>query len=92
MPTVWIPAQMRSLTGGQETVQVPGQTVRQIIDELERLYPGIRDRLCMADQLRPGIAVAVDTQVATRGLRQAVSENSEIHFLPAIGGGAASLF
>lgn len=87
MPTVWIPSQLRPLTGGQETVAVKGRTVRQVIDELERLYPGIKERLCVGGMLRPGLAVAVGTQIATLGLAQPVEENSEVHFLPAIGGG-----
>ncbi len=69
-------------------MQVSGATVRQVIEELEKLFPGIRDRLCDANGLRPGIAVAVDTQVAPLGLRQPVGEDSEVHFLPAISGGS----
>ncbi len=87
MATVWIPSLLRDLTGGQETLTVPGATVRQIVEALERTYPGIKDRLCDGDGLRSGIAVAVDTQVARLGLSQPVGDNSEVHFLPAIGGG-----
>jgi molybdopterin synthase sulfur carrier subunit len=87
MPTVWIPALLRDLTGGHETVTVLGTTVRQVVESLERLYPGIQDRLCEADGLRSGIAVIVDTEVARLGLLQPVGEKSEVHFLPAIGGG-----
>jgi molybdopterin converting factor small subunit len=85
--TVWIPAPLRDLTGGQESVRVSGGTVRQIIEAVDRLYPGIRDRLCDANGLRPGMAVAVGTQVARRGLGQPVPAGGEVHFLPAIGGG-----
>ncbi len=85
--TVWIPSLLRDLTGGRETVRVAGRTVRQVIDALEGLYPGLRDRLCRDDGLRPGIAVAVDTQLAPLGLLQPVRENSEVHFLPAVSGG-----
>lgn len=87
MPTVWIPALLRDLTGGQDTVRVRGATVRQVIEALERSYPGIKDRLCDENGLRPGLAVAIDTQLANRGLSQAVGKDSEVHFLPAIGGG-----
>ena len=87
MPTVWIPALLRDLTGGQETVPVPGSTVREVIEALDRSFPGIKDRLCVADELRPGIAVAVDTQVTRRGLGQPVGDHSEVHFLPAVSGG-----
>jgi molybdopterin synthase sulfur carrier subunit len=87
MAQVWIPSLLRELTGGQEQIQVPGRTVREVIDQLDRLFPGIRQRLCDANGLRPGIAVAVDTQIAQSGLQQAVAENSEVHFLPAVSGG-----
>ena len=84
---VWIPALLRDLTQGRETVQVEGATVRQVIDALERLYPGARDRLCDGDQLRPGIAVFVDAQLAQLGLLQPVGNGREVHFVPAIAGG-----
>jgi molybdopterin converting factor small subunit len=87
LAVVWIPSLLRDLTHGQETVIVAGSTVRQVIDALELSYPGIKDRLCDANGLRPGIAVAVDTQVARAGLLQPVGEISEVHFLPAVVGG-----
>ncbi len=88
MPVVWIPALLRGLTGGQETVIVAGDNVGQVIDALESLFPGIKARLCEGDSLRPGMAVAVDTQVGRLGLHEPVHENSEVHFVPAVGGGA----
>ncbi len=87
MAHVWIPSLLRDLTQGRETVTVPGSRVRQVIEELERLYPGVRDRLCDANGLRPGIAVVVDTEVARLGWMQPVGPDSEVHFLPAISGG-----
>ena len=88
MPVVWIPALLRDLTDGVESVTVPGETVRQVIDELDSRYPGIKARLCDAERLRPGIAVVVDGEVSPLRLRQRLSDTSEVHFLPAIGGGA----
>lgn len=87
MPTVWIPALLRDLTGGHETAAVAGSTVGEVIESLEAQFPGIRSRLCDGASLRSGIAVAVDTQLARRGLREPVSPNSEVHFIPAISGG-----
>jgi molybdopterin synthase sulfur carrier subunit len=87
MAQVWIPSLLRELTGGREKIQVTGGTVREVIDALDQLVPGIRLRLCDTNGLRPGIAVAVDTQISRSGLHQPVSENSEIHFLPAVSGG-----
>jgi molybdopterin synthase sulfur carrier subunit len=87
MAEVWIPALLRDLTGGVEKVTVEGETVRQVIDRLDQLYPGIRQRLCEEDRLREGIQVVVDGAVSRQKLRQRLSATSEVHFLPAISGG-----
>ena len=87
MATVWIPPLLRDLTGGTPTVSADGASVRQLVDALEGLYPGIKARLCQADSLRPGMTVVVDGLVAPLGLLQVVKPDSEVHFLPAIGGG-----
>jgi molybdopterin converting factor small subunit len=88
MARVWIPSLLRDLTGGRETITVPGKSVRQLIAELDRLHPGVKDRLCHGDALRSGLAVVVDNEVARLGLLQAVGPDSEVHFLPAIAGGS----
>ncbi len=87
MAVVWIPSLLRDLTGGRDTVRVPGANVRQIINALEHAYPGTKGRLCDANGLRHGIAVAVDGQLAQLGLLEEVTPTSEVHFLPAISGG-----
>lgn len=87
MPLVFIPPQLRSLAGNAEQLPVDAATVRQVVHALEARFPGIRDRLCVGDGLRPGLAVAVDGKVSSAGLLQKVSPDSEVHFLPAIGGG-----
>jgi len=89
MPEVWIPPRMQVLTGGQKIVQVAGASVRQVINNLEKDYPGIKARLCEEDgmDLLPGIAVIVDGETSQLGLLERVGEDSEVHFLPALGGG-----
>ncbi len=79
---------MRDLTGGQPTVQAEGATVRQVIQSLEAQFPGIRARLLKGGQLRPNVSVAVDGIVSPLGLLEPVSAESEVHFLPAVAGGA----
>ena len=88
MATVWIPAPLRDLTGGQDKVDVAGARVSQIIDGLDRQFPGIRVRLCDAAGLKAGIAVFVGHERAPLGLLAPVEPESEVHFIPAIGGGA----
>ena len=87
MPTVWIPALLRDLTGGEEKLIVPGETVRQVIEALETRYPGVMARLCDEGQLRPNIAVVVDGVASRERLRHRLTEASEVHFVPAISGG-----
>lgn len=87
MVTVFIPPLLRELTGDAGQLTAEGATVRQVVNNLEARYPGLRDRLCVGDELRPGLAVAVNGTVSRAGLLQKVSEGSEVHFLPAIGGG-----
>jgi sulfur-carrier protein len=88
LPVVGIPSLLRSLTGGEKSVSVQGETVRQVIENLEKRYPGLQERLCDGEQLRPGIAVIVDGHTSTLKLRERVQASSEIHFVISISGGA----
>lgn len=87
MPRVFIPPELRSMTGGAESVEAPGKTVREVIDALDAKFPGIGQHLRDGDALRGGLTVVIDTDVSPRGLLQKVEPENEVHFLPAIGGG-----
>ena len=87
MPEVWIPPKMQELTGGKQQVQVEGSTRRQVVNNLEKEFPGMKEVLCEDDEIFPGIAIVIDGETANLGLLEKVQENSEIHFLPAISGG-----
>ena len=87
MPVVGIPSLLRDLTNGQRSLSVEGDTVRQVIDNLENQYPGIKARLCEDDGLRPTIAIVVDGHTSTLKLRHRLKESSEVHFVISISGG-----
>ncbi len=87
MPTVFVPTMLQSATGGVKQVDVAARNVRQVIEQLEEMFPGIAGRLMEDGEIRSNLAVDVDGEVARMGLMQRVSETSEIHFVPAIGGG-----
>jgi molybdopterin synthase sulfur carrier subunit len=87
MVKVFIPPLLRDAAGGVDHVEVSATTVRQVVAALEARFPGISDRLCAGDALRPGITVAVNGSVSSVGMLQKVPDGSEVHFLPAIGGG-----
>jgi molybdopterin synthase sulfur carrier subunit len=88
MATVWIPSLLRTLTGGLSEVQVEGETVREVIDHLDQKYPGVKERLVGEDRLKPNIALVVDGVSSRQGLRHRLTENSEVHFVPAMSGGS----
>ncbi len=87
MATVFIPSLMQSLTAGEHQVQVEGATVRQIVNNLDSAYPGMKDRLVEGNRIKPNISVAIDGEITPMGMLEKVGENSEVHFLPAISGG-----
>ena len=45
---------LRSLVDGQETINVAGGTVREVIEELDAKYGGVKQQLCdeILDRLR----------------------------------------
>ena len=87
MPVVHIPAPMRELTGGLAEATVEGSTVGEVVDALDRQFPGIKQRLCRGDSLVPGLQVCINDVMTKRGLRASLQPDSEVHFLPPISGG-----
>lgn len=84
MPIVFIPSALRALADGQESVEVAGSTVREVVNNLDA---GLRAALLDGAKLKPNLAVAVDGAVAPMGLLERVEPESEIHFVAAIAGG-----
>jgi molybdopterin synthase sulfur carrier subunit len=87
MAIAFIPHQLRDLTAGAAHLEVPAGTVRDAIEALELAFPGIKARLCRDEELSPALQVTIDGVLSHRGIRAKVSPTSEVHFLPAIGGG-----
>ena len=85
--TVFIPSMLRPIAGNRETVAVSGSTVREVVENLTRRYPGLRPRLLDDGQLRSSISVAVDGEISSLGLLDSLEEDSEVHFIPALAGG-----
>lgn len=78
---------MRSLTNGQEVVIAEGATVLQVIDNVERQFPGFKSHVCRGDAVLPGLSIVVNGSVSGLGTLRRVDSDAEIHFLPALGGG-----
>ncbi|MFL2871369.1 MAG: MoaD/ThiS family protein [Pirellulaceae bacterium] len=87
MVTVFIPAQLKEMTGGVTSVEVDASNIRQVVEQLEQQFPGIQQRLCDGDNLRSGLQVSIDSVMTSRGLIAKVQPGNEVHFVPAFGGG-----
>ena len=87
MPRVFIPAPLRDLTAGQAEIELAGATVRELVNELERKFPGFANRVCSDGELSPALQISIDGQFSRRGLDARVASASEVHFLPVFGGG-----
>ena len=46
---VRIPTPLRKITGGKDEVEAKAGNITQIIDDVERNYPGLKERICEAD-------------------------------------------
>ena len=87
MATVFIPTQLRHLTGGLDRVTARGASVGDLVDDLERQFPGFGRAVREKDELHPSLAVSVDGEIVGGGLLEPVGAESEVHFVPALGGG-----
>ena len=88
-----IPAPLRSLTAEEAIVTADGATtLRELVDELEASYPGMRERLCEDDgELRRFVNVFVNGEDVRflSGLGSALSEGDEVSIVPAVAGGSS---
>ncbi len=82
MARVFVGSALRRFTGGAEEVEVEAGTVRGLIDELEKRFPGFGEQVASS-----GAAVAVDGEIMADALYEPVPPGAEVHFLPPIGGG-----
>ncbi len=88
---VRIPTPLQSLTGGASEVTAEGGTVRELIDDLERRYAGIKARLCDENgEVRRFVNIFVNDEDIRflQGLDTPLKEGDEISIVPAIAGGS----
>ena len=87
MPTLFVPHQLREFAAGLEQLNIPEGTLRQALRALETEYPLLVAHVRQDDGLMPGLAVSIDGNFASRGLLARIGPTSEVHLLPAVGGG-----
>ena len=86
---VYIPTPFRSLTGGQGHVTAHGDTVAAVITDLERQYPGLRERICDEGVVWHHVNVFVNGQEMRSLQAEAtpLADGDEVAFIPALAGG-----
>ena len=90
MPTVRIPTSLRKLTQGKEEVVAAGLTVAEVLVDLERNHPGLKERICDdKGALRRFVNVFVGDEDIRflQNLDTPVKEKDELSIVPAIAGG-----
>jgi sulfur-carrier protein len=87
--TVRIPTPLRTLTAGEEAVKVSGATVREVIDNLDKNHPGMRERLLDDKGVRRFVNIYVGDEDIRflDGLETKLEVGSELSIVPAIAGG-----
>jgi MoaD family protein len=87
--TVRIPTPLRTLTGGKDEVAATGATLRHIIDDLEKNYPGLKERLCDDKGVRRFVNIYQNEEDVRflDGLDTAIKDGDSVSIVPAIAGG-----
>ncbi len=87
MAFVIIPATLRDFCAGASKVEVPGTNIQEVLREVDIRCPGFYARVVEDGRLRPELAFAIDGEVISLALHDAVAPGTEITIVPAIGGG-----
>jgi molybdopterin converting factor small subunit len=90
MPTLRIPTQLRTLTGGAGEVTVDGSTVGEALKALDAAHPGFGERLFDGDgKLRRFVNVFVaDEDIRfLEGVDTPVDDGTTVSIIPAVAGG-----
>jgi molybdopterin synthase sulfur carrier subunit len=92
--TIRIPTPLRKLTNEQDVIVAnPPQadaTLAQLIDTLERDFPGLKERLCdETGELRRFVNIYLNGEDVRflSGLQTAIASGAEVSIVPAVAGG-----
>jgi molybdopterin synthase sulfur carrier subunit len=87
---VRIPTPLRALTKGAAEVQTDASSVTDLIEVLERQFPGFKDRLVEDDgELRRFINIYINQEDIRflQGTATSLKQGDEVSIVPAIAGG-----
>ncbi|WP_170763787.1 MoaD/ThiS family protein [Ruegeria lacuscaerulensis] len=72
---------LRSLTGGQQVVEVEAKTTGELLKELVRVHPQLQG------PIDAGVSIAIDGRVIASGLTEPIPEGSEVYLMQRLRGG-----
>ena len=87
---VRIPTPLRKLTNGESEVEANGADISQLIDDLEKNYPGIKEKLCEDNgNVRKFLNIYLndDDIRFMDSLATEVKDGDNVSLIPAIAGG-----
>lgn len=88
--TVRIPTPLRRLTKGMEEVKAEGSTVAEVIEYLDREFPGLKERICDENgDVRKFVNIYVNQEDIRflDNITTKLKDGDEISIVPAIAGG-----
>ncbi len=88
---VRIPTPLRKITNGKDEVLVQGGTVAEVIENLEKEYPGLKERICdESGKVRRFVNIYLNDEDIRfqKDIMTEVKDGDEISIIPAIAGGA----
>jgi molybdopterin synthase sulfur carrier subunit len=88
--SVRIPTPLRKLTQNQELVDGQGDTIGDILDNLEKNYPGLKERVCDEQgSVRRFVNIFVNDEDIRflQDTATVVKSGDEVSIVPAIAGG-----
>ena len=87
---VRVPTPLRKFTNGADEISAQGNTVRVLVEDLERKFPGIKERICdETGKIRRFVNVYVngDDIRFLQNLDTSLKDGDNISIVPAIAGG-----
>lgn len=88
--TVRVPTPLRSFTNGAEEVPIEGNTIQEIVDNMEANHRGIKERICDENgKIRRFLNVYINDEDIRflQNQNTAVKDGDTISIVPAIAGG-----
>ena len=88
--TVKIPVPLQRITQGKEEVEGAAGTIISLINDLEKNYPGLAERITEDGKLRRFVNVYVNEEDVRfmKNEETEVKDGDEVSIVPAIAGGA----